>query len=733
MCLASLVVSILPRTTAAEDEPFTGIDLTVLIDHSGSMWGIPIHHPAKNDKWNHRISETQIILERFAEHAEETGLTHRVSVVGFGDSAFIQISNLEMRADPSDPGALVRRVRTIAARDVEARYLGNTNTPEAIELATAEYSKMAASEPRAGRRRLMLIITDGRANLPPASKAQMKERVRTEAAAAKAQNVEMWVVGLNDADNYWYEGDGAFWEDVTGGDRARLAETASTGLTTVFQAIVDSWLGIRSVIIPPEDNSYECPPYLRKIIFKVTFGKSLGAFEILDPAGTPVARMGGAIGKTPVARYVVLDPEAGSYALRRDPKQSCVVQVEEYSARVDRLAPAMEIDVGAETRIVFSATMADGEPMELLPAYPLDASIVVEAPTGAVENLPAPHAGSGKFAAAWRPPEPGTYHASIEGIIRRSDGTDYDVFAANARSYDDRIEVTSREPYYLEMVRPVPSKTAGILPWQHRTAVHLRLLDPEHSEVTDPTSVVTTTDGWLSLEVIDEHGRTLDGPLSLAHLEEGIFASDVPIKVDWKKGQGWWIPARINLRVLSAGGMMEGDRYLNAILLPAEAEELRIGADPMTVGPIGIRYQWYIIATIIVLIAAAIAAVGWLLLSRYMPYYLIKREDAARPSVDLKVYDLIDDPSGFRAQKMSVKGNRFFKYDGQLRLSLPDGEVVATRLRIERLPSPGKPQAMIEYSWGDETKRHGTLVSSGRPCKLEGLPESNMVIILSEE
>ena len=236
----------------------SGLDVIILIDQSGSMYGAG-SRGSGNDKHNHRIGQAKNIVYRLAEHVEGTSLVHRVSVIDFGSKASVVFpSQLRLSFDPGDPGRALREAKTLAERYLEPKNLRDTNTPEALALGIQELDKMDASEALADRRRVMLILTDGRPDLPGVKSLDvLRSEVTTEADSLKKKDVGLWVVGLNDADNYWNEGDGEFWEKVAGPGRARLAETSGTSISALVQEIVNEWLGVKGLAIGKE---YECPP-----------------------------------------------------------------------------------------------------------------------------------------------------------------------------------------------------------------------------------------------------------------------------------------------------------------------------------------------------------------------------------------------------------------------------------------------------------------------------------------
>jgi len=139
------------------------------------------------------------------------------------------------------------------------------------------------------REKFLLLITDGRPSLPPHSTGDLRKQTKIHSTTLTQNGANIWVVGLNDADNYWNEYDGPkFWEPIAGYDtqntpRARLAEPAFPHIATVARYIVDEWLKVSG-----EENFGEeafCPPYLRRIVFDAHFNKPGASLRIMNPNG----------------------------------------------------------------------------------------------------------------------------------------------------------------------------------------------------------------------------------------------------------------------------------------------------------------------------------------------------------------------------------------------------------------------------------------------------------------
>jgi len=717
---------------------FTGLDVTILVDQSGSMWGAPGQRcgqqpcATRNDLHNHRIGQTKNVIYRLAEHVEDTPFVHRVSVIDFGSDAGVALSNHEIRFDAGNPGKALRDTRTVVERVVTHKdgVNGiNTNTPRAMEVALGEYRKMAASQPSTGRQRVMLIVTDGSPNNPPATHVDLQDAVRRRANTLnlKGPGEGIWVVGLNDASNYWNDGDGKFWEGVAGQNHALLAETASSRIFTVVQNIVDGWLGSHSKLVT--GNEYQCPPYLRRIAFNVNFTTPGSTIRITDTDGKdiPLGSGGATTNPNTFARFIVDDPKPGAYQLIKDHSRSYTVSVEESSADIKRLSPAGATSQALEARIVFQANTSQGAPISLLSAWPINASIVITPPNGSPAKTPANFIGDGKWEAKWKPPGAGIYTVRIEGLITMPDGTSRDIFDSNARSYDDKLEVNNFNPYLLRLDDPDPEGGFRVMPGATSANVSFKLVDARNAPVANPAGVISDPATWLSLQMIDKSGAPLATPaIPLKPGSDGSFEASVPINLDWTKSEGWWKAGQMNFRVLAQPNRLTPAtpaNYLDSIQLPPEAESQRIGGDPMTVGPLTVRYPRWLLAPLLLLGLGVLGGLAWFAARGLVPGLWIWWADVSRNrTVMLKLYDGDTDPAGESAKKLQAGRWHQFKYDRQVSLLVNGDTVVAERFRIKRHFSPDV-RAVLEYSWQNDPakKMHRTIISRTKAERLKGL------------
>lgn len=706
---------------AAKSE-FTGLDVVILIDQSGSMWGT-----RANDKWEHRIGQTKNIIYRLAEHVEGSSLVHRVSVVDFGDEASNAFpAPLSLRFDPKDPGKALREAKALVERYVTAKNLRDTNTPEAMGLGFKELERMEASERLDGRRRVMLLLTDGRPDLPQQKGITLEElrnRIRGHASNLKGGEVEIWVVGLNDAANYWNEGDGKFWEEIAGAGHARLAETASTNISTLVQEIVNDWLEVSGTSVGKE---YECPPYLRRIVFNINFGLPRTAVSVFAPEGREIPLSSGGATSSPgtFARFVVDDPQPGIYKIDQDPSRSYKNFIETLSPEIKRLSPAAATSVETEARIVLQALDSKGQPLEILPEWPINASFVITPPSGATVELPATFKGDGKFEVRWKPPALGVYSVRPKGLVTLKSGSTFDVFGSNSHSYNEKLEVNDSRPYWLQMTSPDPVGGVRLMPMKDSTTIEFTLIDANREKVTNPESIVKDPATWLTLQLVDKSGVPLAAPVPLRPTSAGTFEASVPVSLNWKAGEGWWNSGQLAIRVIAQPDRMPAKSFLDSIALAEDAESKRVGGDPMTVGPVDVSYSRWVLGGMLLVVFLIGLALIFFLLRGVLPGLLMWWIDSSRRRmVELKLYDGDLDPAGDSAQKYPAGKWNKFNYDRQIRVSVNGEDVVATLFRVKRVLSPDDVRAEVEYSWQNDPqkKTHKSIVTKGRAERLKGL------------
>ena len=709
------------------------LDVVFLIDQSGSMWGSK-QHPKANDKYKHRISIVENVIVRLAEHAKGTPLIHRVSVVEFGGdnsvSVAVPISVLELKYNPAKPNDIVSKTKRYVTNILHSRTrnMGNTNTPLAMKTTLAEFHKLKAKSGGEIRERMLLFITDGRPYTYKKQLERLRSDIENHAEELKGSSISLWVIGLNDASDYWNTGDGAFWEEVAGLKQTRFAETSFPNIASIVQDVVDQWLGMKS--IPLLSDEYHSRPYLKRIVFNVHFSKPGAKPEFLNPNGQSIPVAENPAKEGTYVRYVVDNPMVGTYQLKRSSNGGYKIFVEENVPSLTFIGPHGAINQNVEDRIVFKV-MQDAQGLQEIPQWPVTAKMIVTAPSGHQQDLAATFEGDGKYVAPWTPTAVGIHQFAFkaEVNVKTNKGPkQYDLVTENVTGNVEVLAYTvPNNAIWLHLASPDPQEGLTVLPWITKTAtVKMSLHEGDH-QVMKLADVVSEPETWLKIEVMDESGIALSEPIALKP-EEAYFIGQIPIEVN-----SWLYPDKIHLRVVAEPRRLSEDRTLHGIWLPEEVEDKRLyGGNTMTVADIDLHLSIWVLLLLGVILIPLLIGLLWIIVNRLLPCLSVRGEDAGR-TVNLLIYDGLDDPSGYSAKKFPITGQCHSKLDRQIHVQTDEGKsLVAEYFRLSREPNSNAPMVTIRYRWqGEEKHREHLLMLSARtPKNLEGLPAGNYMIAL---
>jgi len=608
-----------------------GLDVVFIIDQSASMSGSALH-PTANDRHEHRISIVKNVVHRLAEHVEDTSLVHRISIVEFGSRVNVPISNLELSYDPSAPaGTMARNALWEIQAFFKSREMNNTNTPKGIKATLAEFRKLSAANTSGGKRqRQLLFITDGRPRVRrPAFTGRLVRMSRLWREIEKNHtnledwDITLWVVGLNDASNYWDSGDGVFWENLAGRDKASLAESSFPNIPARVQKIVSQWFGIRSVTLAGAGNAYYCRPYLSRIVFNAHFNKPGAPLKVIDPNGLPISVSAGTSSRRETyIRFVENDPKPGTYWLTHKNLRrfSYKIFVEEELPTLQFLGPLRTTNQNVETNIVFKV-IQDGRALD-------------------------------------KPLEEGEHLFDFQGYfqVNHHGGTkQYELLDDSVARHAGRVLVVAYTPpttsptgpktsvpdtaLWLYLENPDPQEGLSVWPRTEKATLKMSLYEG-NNRVTALKDLVTKPETWLRLEKMDKSGiPLLELPLKV---ENGYFVADIPIQLEIFKGEGWWYPDKLHLQVVAEPNRLPEGRELNGIWLPKEVEDKRLNANPMTVADIDIIFHWLLRVLIVGLLILTLGIPAWKFASFLLALLNISGEDKGR-TVNLLIYDSMDD------------------------------------------------------------------------------------------
>jgi len=724
-----------------------GLDIVFVIDESGSMWGSS-KHPQPNDKHRHRAGIVENVIIRFAEHAKGTPLVYRVSVVEFGGdkgsaSARVLISNLQLKYNPIKPDEIILKTRMRVAASLYKRTgnMGNTNTPLAMKTALAEFRKLEAANGGVARERKLLIITDGRPFIFNSNLINLRTDIKNYAKDFKKAKVELWLVGLNDASNYWNSGDGQFWEEVAGIDKARLAETSFPHIPAVVQDIADQWLGLNSVSL--SNDEYHSRPYLKRITFNVHSRKPGAKSELIDPNALQIQPTN-STSKGTHTRYIVENPVVGTYKINKLSSSGYKVFVEENAPSLTYIAPHGVINQNVNNRIVFKV-MQGYDGLQELPQWPVNAQVIVTPPSGMVQTLPATFDGDGKYSAAWMPTEVGKHQFTFQAKVEVTTDKGLKLYdLVDSSSVGGHIEVQAYTPppdgslltksllpdnvVSLHLETPNHEDGLSLSSWEDTATVKFSLYQGEEQVMT-LEDVVTNPETWLQLELMDKSGMPLSEQAIPLKVVDNYFVAEIPIKQE-----NWWSLSvdKLHLRVTTESNQLTENRQLYGIWLPESLEDKRIYGNPRTVADIDIIMSFWLMILVGFIILLLVLVLIVLLLQRLAPRLNIRGEDRGR-IVNLLIYDGIEDPSAiYPTKKLNITGQVHSKLDQQIRVNAEGKTLVAEYFRVSRSPNPNSPQVNIQYRWQGEKKDtvHKTVLSGKIPKRVEGLPYGNYMIAL---
>jgi hypothetical protein len=754
----------LPMLEVFGDE--TGLEVVFLIDQSGSMYGLDSKtHALANDPKGVRISMVQNVIRRMAEKVQGTAMIHHVSVIEFGGDAkrnqqdiSVVVSNCELQYDPHHPGQTIPRVDS--CREIERlkpKHLNDTHTHLAMKTALAEFQKFAATNTTGTPAQAkLLLITDGRPDKKGMNLAELRNEIKKYANDMKQLGIgiDVWVIGLNDATNYWDTGDREFWEHLTedasgrdskGLSKASLAEQASK-MEKRVEYIVDQWLNANTNTVVGKEHHIR--PYLKRITFNVKFNTTGSSVDITYPDGQVKSVMPGTSLGEPVP-LIVPNPLPGTYRIKSPPSSAMTVEEELPTAQL--LAPLGRVNQNVASRIVLQV-IQEGQPLVVSSNWPITANITTTPPSGKPEKLLATVERDGQFAVAWTPAEAGDYQIDFQGqfeVLVDDKGTKQPYELVDKNQVRGKITVLPYTPgpgptpvvppnsLWVHLENPNPQKGLSISQWGGETAaIQLSLYEGE-KPVTDLKTLVSDPEKWLTLQVMDKSGVPFSpDTIAMKPTDNGKLVAEVPLTlagIDNEK-DGRKNLDTLHFKIVADPKQLPAGRTLEGIFLPPEAEVHRIAGNPMTVADIEIWRVWgglfsvLRVLLLLLLIGIVLLGVSYLV----FPWVSIHSEDKGRP-VYLLIYDGVNDPNMMTPDvRESITGQLAISLDRQVSLSVGGTQVTAEYFHIQRRPNAGTPFVKVRYRWPGEKKEntHEIYLTGNSPKPLEGLAEGNYMVVL---
>lgn len=465
---------------------FGGVDVVFVVDQSGSMDGDQQDRPS--DPRRRRIEAVWVATSRLIQDARGSNppRVHRIAVVEFGTSARIALPPTQI-TDLSS-GATRSLLEMVASR-VKNRNMHYTNTLEGLALAADTLAGMRQDRdqlPLGTRVERILLFTDGKPQLsqqPADYELQVRNQLRQLTGDARRLPAEtLWVAGLIGGENFWTEGGwGSFWEKLAPGQLSGVSRVQGirthSDIRTHIRGIIDTWLG-NQVLVGPDhfpiaqhSPTYLCPPYLRSVIFDVELGdrSSKDQVRILDPNGKRWPESAFMIVPGGRSMQLVVDnPLPGIWNVQGTQPDAYRVTAEPLYQEYTLEQPVTPQQQQTNVEVAYAVSGHFGSPFVEDPAYPIDASIRIEAPSGSDHTITLTHRGHGRFAtlSPWVPAEPGNHRVFFGGTVKMKDATGKQILVEVFPPREPRfqvIEVSNDVPLALVLERPFEGDTTYLL------------------------------------------------------------------------------------------------------------------------------------------------------------------------------------------------------------------------------------------------------------------------------
>jgi len=365
--------------TAHAQTTSTGLDLVVIVDQSGSMSGVRSN--AKNDPEGVRNDMVRRIYELLAKDGVLNKVTHRLGVVSFGTTARVDLPLSQISA------VAVDQLRTRLDASLSDASLGDTHVLAAFD----EAKKMLAGGKKSdGRKKVVILITDGAPYIPGIEIGPYKEQLRELIETSfPYPDYQLYITALNDAASNYWERYSDFWQKVSHNQARKLKYDKEE----IFRALHELFNNLTGTpaehIAPSVYDNVVIPPYLESVafdIFSVDPEAGVQIFpanapsEALTPKADSVTFVN--VGKT-IQTITIRHPAPGRWTIRKTNEAS---RIDVFTQRFFPRGKLMEPNPDAGLRqyetawVRYRVVDGDGNPIKMIPGYPLTLALSLVKP-----------------------------------------------------------------------------------------------------------------------------------------------------------------------------------------------------------------------------------------------------------------------------------------------------------------------------------------------------------------
>ncbi len=513
-----------PVGQAASSE-YTGLDLVLLVDQSGSMGGLTYgssDHPKANDKNDLRFVAAQWLVDWAGSWRLAYGVNHnldiRAAVIDFGDTTNVRMASIRIAPQSEEEWEmrLQELQQSLSADAFGKRNLGNTNPLLAFQAARRAFDEMEKANPGEKRIKAIFLVTDGIPYVvrPPDPKAPTPTPVPAGQPTPSPTPVrpipareympgvinyvktnfpspeyQVFVIGMNDSERDQWTPMEPYWQQASNNHAYLNANNAQMGATLnelVFE--LSKPLGLQGGRVPC--GQQVIPPYLKLVRFTVHKANSgdrvelqVNNIEVPLPNPPNVRVQGLAL---PIEVIEVGNPEPGYWNLIcstggvLDP----VIYEERYFVEPTLINPIGRKlqSLPAPIQLKLVGDRGADLPEYTDPKYQLTVTAQVNGPKGS-ETLSLTPDINGLYTAPYVPQEPGKYQIKIIGTTQDPEGNPITI-----------VEKTIPETFTVSATKP-------------------RVIDMPATDVLKPTTI--------KFEITDDAGQRIQAE-TLRSLGEGM-------------------------------------------------------------------------------------------------------------------------------------------------------------------------------------------------------------------
>jgi hypothetical protein len=352
-----------------------GLDLLVLFDRSESMSATSLRHVDR--------LLLELALNDVAWNGSSTRLNHRFGVVTFGSRPRVEIPLSSVR--PVD----LARLRGTLSRIALSSMLGKTDFVSAFDTAARAFASLPPEE---GRRRAILVVTDGEPDVPGVrmSGARAVRDIVSARLAASRISMEVLILGVPGSEP-------SFWRDLPSTRLHQLAGGLADMLADAHLVVTDLLsTRVAGSASPGSSESLVLPPYLEFVVFDIFRGHGAKDVAIFAPGSAQQVdhHVGGVeeirIGDV-LSTIVVRSPKPGVWTFRkRDRRGRVKILSQQFFPRGELVEPSIAGAVRQHDLVSVAYRLVDGEARALkeLAGYPLSVHLSLIGPDASRVTMP---------------------------------------------------------------------------------------------------------------------------------------------------------------------------------------------------------------------------------------------------------------------------------------------------------------------------------------------------------